>query len=79
MADELVQELARAGRMQNRFLTTFVAKITGNDGAAVRAIAGSVMEMGWRVHDVRQVCHMNQHVKQFIAKKHLPIARPRSI
>lgn len=70
MADELVQELARAGRMQDRFLATFVAKITGHGGPAVRAIAGGV---------VRMVCHMNQHVKQFIAKKHLPIARPPSI
>jgi hypothetical protein len=79
MADELVQELARAGRMQHRFLATFVTEITGNDGVAVRAVTGGVMEMGWRVHDVRTICHINQHVKQFIAKKHHPIARPPSI
>jgi hypothetical protein len=78
MADELVQEFARAGRMQHGFLAAVVAKIAGNDGPAVRAIAGGVMKMGWRVHDLGGDCHINQYVNQLISKKHHPIARPPS-
>jgi hypothetical protein len=46
MADELVQEFARAGRMQHGFLAAVVAKIAGNDGPAIRAVAGGVVQMG---------------------------------
>ena len=78
MADELVQEFARAGRMQHGFLAALVAKIAGNDGAAVRAVARGLVEMGWRVHGIGGFCHINQYVNQLISKKHLPIARPPS-
>jgi hypothetical protein len=50
MADEFVQELARAGRMQHGLLAAFVAEIPGHGGPAIRAVTGGMVEVDLRVH-----------------------------
>jgi hypothetical protein len=42
VANEFMQEFARTGRMQHGFLSTFLAVVTGDVGAAIRALAGGV-------------------------------------
>jgi hypothetical protein len=70
MADELVHELARAGRMQHGLLAALMAEIAGHMGFAIRAVAGGLVEVDLRVHGNFRHSHTNQHVIHLIAKKH---------
>jgi hypothetical protein len=50
MADEFVQEFARAGRMQHGLLAALVAEISRHVRPAVRAVADGMVEFDLRVH-----------------------------
>jgi hypothetical protein len=56
--------------MQHSFLATLVAKISGNGGAAIRAVAGSMVQVELAIHGNSRSLTRNQHVIHLIAKKH---------